>query len=217
MAGITMQLPFTIEQFFAVIHDYNTTVWPLQIILTLVAVFSLIAIWRRWSWSGVAVSGILSIFWAWLALGYHFAFFAAINPLAYAFAAVSLIGAWLFLWYGIIRRQLQFTFEPDLRTALGLALIVFALVIYPLWATAAGHVYPEMPTFGLPCPTTIFTIGVLVLARGAYIRTVTVVPLLWSLVGSQAAFLLDVTPDLGLVVAAVVAIGLLFAPRREMQ
>jgi len=37
------------------------------------------------------------------------------------------------------------------------------------------------------------------------------------LVGSQAAFLLDVIPDLGLVVAAVVASGLLFSPRSEMQ
>ncbi len=85
---------------------------------------------------------------------------------------------------------------------------------YPIWATFAGHGYPELPTFGLPCPTAIFTIGVLALGHGAGVRAVLVVPLLWSLVGSQAALLLDVKPDLGLLVAGAVAVGLFLWPAR---
>lgn len=208
-----LQLPFTTDQFFRVFHDYNTSIWPLQLILLFLAIVALAIIWRRRSWSGVAVSAILSLLWAWLALGYHLAFFVHINPLAYGFAALSLLGAGLFFWFGVVRRQLEFTFERGPSARVGMALIVFALVIYPVWSTAAGHAYPELPTFGLPCPTTIFTIGLLALARGPGIRAVVIVPLLWSLIGSQAAFLLDVTPDLGLLAAAVVAMGLLFEPR----
>lgn len=46
----------------------------------------------------------------------------------------------------------------------GIALIADALVLYPVWSAYSGHSYPETATFGLPCPTTIFTIGVLCFA-----------------------------------------------------
>jgi hypothetical protein len=86
------------------------------------------------------------------------------------------------------------------------------LVVYPIWASLAGHPYPELPTFGLPCPTTIFTIGVLSLASSARLRPILVAPILWSLVGSQAAFLLDVKPDLGLLVAGIAAVAMFVWP-----
>lgn len=69
--------------------------------------------------------------------------------------------------------------------------------------------YPEMPTFGLPCPTTIFTIGLLCFAVWPLPRSPLIVPLLWCLVGAQAAFLLGVKPDLGLIPTGLVALGLL--------
>ena len=112
----------------------------------------------------------------------------------------------------MVRRRLTFVFAKNLRTALGVSLIAFALVVYPVWATLAGHGYPELPTFGLPCPTTIFTIGVLAVAYSADLRSVLAAPILWSFVGSQAAFLFNVKPDLGLLVAGVVAIGLFIWP-----
>ena len=84
--------------------------------------------------------------------------------------------------------------------------VLFALLVYPLLGWAMGHRYPEVPTFGLPCPTTIFTIGTLLFARGAVPRSLLVVPVLWSAVGSSAAFTLGVYQDLGLLVAGVVAV-----------
>jgi hypothetical protein len=100
----------------------------------------------------------------------------------------------------------------SVRTASGVALVVFALVVYPAWSVRAGHGYPAMPTFGLPCPTTLFTIGVLALLVAPYPRSPLVVPLLWCLVGAQAAFLLGVQPDLGLLAAAAVAAFLIARP-----
>ena len=120
----------------------------------------------------------------------------------------------MFAWHGVIRRRLEFSFAKNLRAGIGIALLAFALLAYPIWATLAGHGYPELPTFGLPCPTTIFTIGVLALASGTSLRAVFTVPILWSLVGSQAAFLMDVKPDLGLLVAGVAAVGLFIWPVR---
>jgi hypothetical protein len=204
-----MQLPFTTDQFYGVFREYNTAVWPAQVLfagLALVAV-AMVAFPRRWS--GPGVSAILALLWSWLGLAYHLAFFAAINPLAYAFAAISVAGSVLFLWHGVLRQRLQFRLAANTRSVIALLLVAFALAIYPAWSIQAGHHYPELPTFGLPCPTTIFTIGVLALAKTPHPRSVLFVPVLWSLIGGQAAFLLGVPQDLGLLVAGAVGVVLI--------
>lgn len=204
-----MVLPFTVEQFFGVFRAYNETVWPAQWVL---GAFALVVIYlaaKPSDWSHQAISAILGTLWLWLGLAYHLAFFIAINPLAYAFAAVSVAGGLAFFWFGVVRRRLRFRFSPHGRGLLGLLLVVFALVIYPAWSVLAGHSYPAFPTFGLPCPTTIFTVGMLALLVPPYPRAPLVAPVLWCLVGAQAAFLLGVPQDLGLLFAAAVGVFLL--------
>ena len=39
-----MQLPFTIDQFFGVFRDYNTALWPAQIVLLALAVVAVILV-----------------------------------------------------------------------------------------------------------------------------------------------------------------------------
>jgi peptidoglycan/LPS O-acetylase OafA/YrhL len=212
-----MQIPFTTEQFFDVFRQYNSTIWPAQVLLLALAVLAVVYIALRRPWSSMAVSIILALLWVWLGAAYHMAFFARINPVAYGFGALSIVGGLLFAWHGVFRESLQFAFTSGVRTCVGLALIVFALIAYPVWVTVAGHAYPELPTFGLPCPTTIFTIGLLALSSGPGLRAVLTVPMLWSLVGSQAAFLLDVKPDLGLLAAGAVGIGLFVWPARAQK
>ena len=204
-----MQLPFTVEQFYDVFHEYNTTLWPAQVFLVALAVAAIVLVVVPRRWSGVGVSAILAVLWAWLGLAYHLAFFTSINPLAYAFAGVSLAGAVIFLWQGVVRRKLEFRFVPGAPSVIGLGLIVFALVAYPAWSFYVGRHYPALPTFGLPCPTTIFTVGLLAFLLAPYPRSPFVVPVLWCFVGAQAAFLFGVPQDLGLVVAGVVGIVLL--------
>lgn len=199
-----MALPFTIDQFFGVFAAYNDAVWPAQLFLLGLAGLALVLVAFPRTWSGRAVSSILAFLWAWLALAYHLAFFASINPLAYLFAALSAAGALLFVWQGVARPNLRFQLARSARVAVGVALVVFALFIYPAWSVYSGHGYPAMPTFGLPCPTTLFTMGLLTFLVPPYPRSTLVVPVLWCLVGAQAAFVLGVWPDLGLLVAAAV-------------
>lgn len=199
-----MKLPFTPDQFFAIFRAYNDAAWPAQIALLALAVIALLLIAFPRRWSGQAISAIFAFLWAWLGLVYHYAFFASINPLAYAFAAVSVLGSLVFIWQGVVRHRLEFRLVRSARGVLGVALVLFALIVYPAWSIYAGHSYPAMPTFGLPCPTTLFTIGVLAFLVAPYPRGVLAVPVLWCLVGVQAAFLLGVWADLGLIVAAAV-------------
>lgn len=216
-----MQIPFTVEQFYEVFRAYNLAVWPAQLFLVGFAVAALSMLLFRWHWCGVGISAVLAFLWAWMALAYHLAFFSFINPLAYVFAAFSLVGAAVIAWQGVVLRQLEFRIAPGVRTWLGGGLVVFALLVYPSWSFLAGHRYPELATFGLPCPTTIFTIGLLAFLVQPYPRGPFVVPVMWCFVGSQAAFLFDVPQDLGLVAAGVAGIALLLrskvkAPRARV-
>jgi hypothetical protein len=200
-----MNLPFTPAQFFDVFAAYNTAVWPAQIPLKLAALVVLWWIYRGNPASGRWISAVLAALWAWMAVVYHFAFFTAINKAAWLFGAVFLVGALAFLWRGTILHRLQFGIRGDARGWAAYALIVFALAVYPALGQAFGTEYPAAPTFGLPCPTTIFTIGVLLLAKSDA-RAVLVVPILWAAVGSTAAFALGVYQDLGLLVAGLVGL-----------
>lgn len=159
-----MVIPFSVEQFHAVFGAYNAAVWPTQWFLVAMAWVAAAAALRPRRWSGVAVSAILGALWAWIAVAYHLAFFASISPMAYAFAALSAAGAVVFTWQGVMQRRLAFRWVPGLKSAAGVVLIVFALAIYPVWSAYAGHPYPQTPTFGLPCPTTIFAVGLLCFA-----------------------------------------------------
>lgn len=212
-----MTIPFTADQFYGVFRDYNDAVWPAQVFLVVLALAAVALALRRTRWSGVGVSAILGLLWAWIAVAYHLVFFTRISAPAYAFAVVAMTGAAVFVWQGVIRRRLEFGWAPGWQSAAGVALIVFALVVYPIWSAQAGHSYPATATFGLPCPTTIFTIGVLAFAARPYPRGPLIAPLLWCFVGAQAAFVLSVPPDLGLIAAAVVGIGLLVTARRQMR
>lgn len=209
-----MKLLFTPEQFFDVFRQYNEVVWPAQIALNLIALVAVgLLIWR-WPSSDRAISGILALLWAWTGIAYHLLFFTAINKAAIVFGTVFLLGSGVFLFAGVIKGQLEFTSGNLSHRIAGAALVTFALVIYPILAELLGHGYPAMQTFSLPCPTTIFTIGVLCFLSTPFPRSILVAPILWSAVGSQAAFLLGVYQDLGLLVAGIVAIYLITVARK---
>ncbi|MHB8773352.1 MAG: DUF6064 family protein [Syntrophales bacterium] len=211
-----MKMPFTVEHFFAVFARYNEAVWPMQILLNLLAIAVIVMLFRPRQYSGRAIAAVLSLFWAWMAVAYHFSFFAAINPAAWLFGSVFLMGALYLAWVGVLKNNLRFALGGDIRRWLGGLLILFALAIYPLLGSLFGHHYPAMPTFGLPCPTTIFTIGVLLLAVAPYPRAVFIVPLLWSAVGSVAAFTLGVYQDYGLLAAGLIGLAaVVYPPKRN--
>jgi hypothetical protein len=100
---------------------------------------------------------------------------------------------------------------------LGSLLIAFSLVIYPLIGFLFGHRYPAMPTFGLPCPTTIFTLGILMFAEIPIPRSAFVVPVLWSVIGSFGAFQLRVPQDYGLLISGLIGLIVAIFPSSSLR
>jgi hypothetical protein len=203
-------LPFTVDQFFAVFAAYNDAIWPAQVIAYLLGAVALWAIFAMPRWTGRMVATVLAVLWVWNGLAYHLAFFAPINPAAYGFAALFILQGLLFFWHGAIAGRLRFVGRIGWRGALGIALIAYAAAIYSAVGYLLGHSWPGLPIFGVaPCPTTIFTFGVLLLASGPLPLWLIAIPILWAAIGATAAVLLDVPEDLGLLASGLLGAALL--------
>ena len=206
-------LPFDAHQFFEVFARYNSAVWHAPIALELAALVAVILALRPRAWSDRVIRAILGGLWLWMGGIYHLGFFRPINPVATVFGALFVLkGAFLLVIAGW-RGRLHFAWTRTTPGTAGAALIAYALVIYPILAHALGHRFPATPTFGLPCPTTILTLGLLLWAEPPRPWSVLVIPLAWSALGASAAVQLGVWEDLGLVAAGGLTFALILLPR----
>jgi Family of unknown function (DUF6064) len=200
-------LPFTREQFTAVFADYNAAVWPAQVVGYLVGV-AIIGMLVRPSKAGNRVIGAgLAAMWIWTGVAYHGLHFSAINQAAWAFGALFVVQGVLLLQAVVIAGRPTFGQSNGMAKWLGWVFVIYASIVYPLMGIWTGHRYPEMPMFGItPCPVTIFTFGVLLLSTTPVPRRLLAIPLLWSLIGGSAAFLLGVPQDWLLLFSGVVTV-----------
>ena len=197
-----MKLPFTREAFMQLFADYNHAVWPLQFYLVMVAGVILFFVYLRIEGSGKFILAVLGLLWLWMGIGYHILFFSTINTAAYFFGAAFILQAILFFYYAI-NRSPKFQFQFNFISIAGIAMMIFSIMIYPLIGNWAGHQYPYKPTFGVPCPTTIFTLGLLLLSKVRVPYWLVIIPLIWSLIGTSAAIKLGMTEDFGLILSAL--------------
>jgi hypothetical protein len=211
-----MTLPFTPDEFFDVLAAYNERLWPFVLMLWLVTAYAVVMLARARRVRPWFIPGLLAFHWAWSGLAYHAAFFSRINPAAWVFAGLFVLEAGLLVWYGVVHHRFQLSRGPFFQQVLSWGLIAYAL-LYPAIARAEGHAFPRLPIFGVPCPTTILTIGFLLAVDRSSPRLVAVIPLLWAFIGGSAAFLFDVRADLMLLAAGVALAVDLVRPRRSRK
>lgn len=207
-----MQLPFSEREFLDVFVAYNTALWPAAVALWIVSLVVLLLVLRGQRIDRV-VSLLLAVHWAWAGIAYHFAYFASINPAALLFGGIFLFEALLLGWAGLKREPIRYVYKRTARHMIGVVLAVYALA-YPLLAMTLVQPYPYTPTFGVPCPTTLFTVGLFFMSTPALWRLVAI-PLLWTVIGGSAAVLLGVVTDFALLGAGVLVITYIIA--REVQ
>jgi hypothetical protein len=206
--GLDQMLAFTETQFFDLFGRYNEEIWPAQFIAYCIGAAALLATQRRSRLFSIFTLVSLAALWAWTGGVYHGLFFAEINPAARLFAVLFVAQA-LLLMVTAFGRPIDFTGRMSVIRGAAWVMIVYALAIYPLLNAGLGHSYPNAPSFGLtPCPLVIFTFGILALTRDRAPRLLFAAPLVWSLIGGSAAFLLGVEPDWALPLSAIAALAL---------
>lgn len=213
-----MDIPFTVEQFFDIFEVYNTAIWPAQIVAYFIGIGAVILALRESRLYGRIISGILAMFWIWMGIFYHIAYFSAINPAAWIFGLLFVIEGLLFIIVGSVWGKLSFGFNLKATPIIGAIFVLYAMIAYPLMGLAFGHWYPRAPMFGVaPCPTTIFTFGLLLWARKPVPAYILAIPLIWSIIGTMAAIGLQVPQDYGLGIAGIVGTVLVILRNRELK
>ena len=203
-----MKPPFTLQQFLEVFTSYNEGVFPMQVLFYLMGAIAIYLALKPNAHSDKIISSIMAFFWLWMGVVYHLIYFTDINKLAYLFGAFFIIQGVLFVVLGIFQNKLSFQFRADKFGITGMILMVFALIIYPILGYFLGHIYPSSPTFGLPCPTTIFTFGLLLLNQKKCPICILIIPFIWSIIGFMAAFQFGIFEDMGLILSSLITTSL---------
>ncbi len=69
-----MKLPFTSEGFLTVFENYNQAVFPMQVVLYLLAALVVYLSARKEAWTDNVISGILTFFWLGMGIANHLVF-----------------------------------------------------------------------------------------------------------------------------------------------
>ena len=198
-----------LNEFLATFGRANAAAWPMQIIWYLAAAaIAGLALWpaRR---SSRLICVLAAAYFAWIGIGY-FAWLAPGIGLSSAWAAVFTLQAVLLLAAGVARSDLVIRPRRDLASVLGGVFIAYALIGYPVVGLLGGHPLRELPVFGLaPCASVTFLFGLLLWARPPAPKYLLLVPLAWALNAAPPDMAGGVAADYGMLVAAVIAAGLI--------
>jgi uncharacterized protein DUF6064 len=171
-------LLFSPRTYYRLFELYNAAVWPAQIVTLALGLAILMTVLRGAAWSGRVVAALLAALWLSVAWAYLLERYDTINWAARYFAIGFVVQAALLAWTGIIRDRLRFG-VGDITGKIGLALVVYALVIHPLIAPLTGRPWTQAEIFGLaPDPTAVATLGILLAADRPGLHLFAI-PLLW--------------------------------------
>jgi len=196
------------EQLLEIFATYNPQVWPMQVVAYLLGVAAIYLAVHKTAISAHGIPAILAFFWLWVALLFWLpSVLQGFTP-GYFFVAIFVIQG-LFFVINAIRPRLHFGAQPSLKTWIGLGIMLYALVGYPLVGALVGHTYPRMPPFGLtPCPVVTFTWGLLLLTERRVPKGLLILPFLYTLTGFVWVSI-GMWEDIGMILSGVVGTGLI--------
>lgn len=187
------------------------------IILTYVlAIIALFMTYRKNDYSNRFISLTLTFLWFWVGLVFGILVFGPVPTVMagieypgiwYLFGGIFVIHGIILLYFGVIKDTVSYTWKPDSRHYVGLLLILYGLVFYPLVGILTGRVFLEYPIFGIaPCPVSIFTLGLLLWSDARPSLPIMAIPLFWGFMGVVPVLFYEVYADIGTILAAIITL-----------
>ncbi|APO79425.1 hypothetical protein AM571_PC01694 (plasmid) [Rhizobium etli 8C-3] len=172
-------LLFSPRVYWRMFELHNAMVCPLQALTLVCGLVMLALIVRRSPASRRFVALVLAILWAFVGWSFLWNRYATINWAA-AYLAPAFAGEALLLFViGTLIDGLVFCRRGPAAWT-GYALLALALAGQPLLAPLQGRAWTSSEIFGVaPDPTSIGTLGFLLLARSKFLPLLLPIPLLW--------------------------------------
>jgi hypothetical protein len=211
-------LMFAPRIYWRLFESINAAVWPAQLLLVGAALAWLLWFVRRGAEAAPRASAVaLALCWLFVAWAFLLQRYAPINWAAEAFAlgfALQALGLLALLGGG----PLQASAQPR-RRAVGLGLLLWALLGHPLLAGLAARPWTQAEVFGVaPDPTAIGTLGWLLLLQGCgagarrLLRGLWLLPLAWCAISAATLATMGAWQALVPLAAATLAV---WAARRR--
>lgn len=176
-------LLFAPRVYWRMFELHNAAVWPLQVPALLLGVAVVVWVLRPRPWSDRGVAVVLAAAWMWVAWSFLWNRYAAINWAIVYVVPVFAAQALLLLSAGGMAGRLRFAPGWTVPGMIGLAVLLYAVVLHPLVSPLAGRSMQGAEVFGIaPDPTAIATLGLTTLAVGGALP--------WVLLAGAAAWCL---------------------------
>jgi hypothetical protein len=201
-----MDTPFSTENFFLVIEDYNQWIFPFQILIFILGILCAGLLFFKKSYKNKIIGSLLGFFWIWTGLIYHIALFTNISHLAYAFGGVFILQGFFIINETFNDNKLIYALKLKNRHILGYVLIAYSLIFYPLVSYFIQGSASNIESLGLPCPTTIFTFGFFMLTSVRFPRYLLIIPSVWALIGLITAINFRIYEDFIIILVAFLAV-----------
>lgn len=177
-------LLFSPRTYYRMFELYHAQIWPIHLMVLGSMAAIAVLLRRQEEWRDRAITGVLAVWWAWVAIAFHLQRYATINWAARYFAALFTIQALLLVWYGVVHGRLHFRLSREPAVYMAVGLIIFALVLEPSAGRIAGRAWRQVEIFGLtPDPTAIGTLAFLALSTPRTPHTLVIIPAAWCAIG----------------------------------
>ncbi len=208
-------LSFSLKEFLLVLESYNLDIWPLQIIAYVLILLVLFISLKPTKYSVKIVLVVLSFFWLFTGIVFCFIYWAPSHIFGYIFGFCCTVQGLLIL-YSVIKSDITISSPDKLYRLIGLLFVLYAVIGYQVLGYYLDHNYPKFFAVGLvPCPTTIFTLGIFLIINKSIPIKYFIIPLMISLGGFLAAYN-GIYEDIGLVIVGIL-VTILIVKREKIK
>jgi len=209
-------LMFSKPTYFRLFALLNEAVWPAHLVALLAGLALVLAILRGAGKAGRLAAVLLAVCWLWVAWTYHAQRYAGINLAGPYFAMGFALQTVLLAWLATRRRAPAIASWHGPLGGLAFALVLAALLVYPLFAVFDGRGWQQAEVFGIaPDPTVAATLGMLLLWRAPPLLWI--VPLLWCFVSGATLRELHAAQAWALPAVGVLALAAMLVARLRMR
>jgi hypothetical protein len=200
-------LMFSARTWFRLLELYNRAVWPAHLAAAAAGIAIVVCALRCGERAGRGAAALLGLSWLWVAWAFHAQRYATISSAGNYFAAGFALQGLLLFWVATSRDRLRLGPVRTSTGRVGIGLLLFALLAYPLLAPLSGRSWLQAEVFAIaPDPTAAATLAVLSLStRSAWLLWP--IPLAWC--GISAATLWTMHQPLSWLLPLVAVLALL--------
>lgn len=171
---------------------------------------AILMVFIRTKHSSRFISAILAFFYGWIGIQFYMVYFKEFMPFPFVFGILFVVQSLIFIFEGTIRNRISFQFKADLYGLMGALLVFYGIFGYQALEYLLGRGYPEILSFGMfPCPTVIFSLGILLWTGKKFPAYILVYPLIHAFSGYIPAFIIGIIEDIVLIISGLLVLFLL--------